>query len=141
MQKIVDSYQAQSFEIAVGSQDNDLRLALNLQRELGDLAARDMSDEAKWFTVMGDPPMRSVFETAFGLPSSIGQLDIDRQLEMFRERANAQLGSDSFVQFIRDEAAMDKLTVRFLAKAQLNQIPVDHSPTANALSLLQVRSQ
>jgi len=138
MQDITDQYKAQSFEIAVGEQSNDMRLALNLNRELGTLAARDMSEDAKWFTVMGNPPLRSVFETALGLPSSIGQLDIDRQLEMFRERSEAQLGSSSFSQFVTDDDAIDNLTTRFLARAQLNQTTISYSPAATALTLLQI---
>lgn len=139
MQEVADQYLAQSFEIAVGEQDNDMRLALNLQRELGELANRDISDDAKWFTIMGNPPMRSVFETALGLPSSVGQLDIDRQLEIFKDRADAQLGGFSFDQFAQqDSDAIDALTTRFLARSQLNQITTSYSPAATALTLLQI---
>lgn len=137
MQEIANQYMAQSFEVAVGQQSNDMRLALNLQRELPELVSDDMSNDAKWFTIMGNPPLRSVFETALGLPSSVGQLDIDVQLGIFKDRAESQLGSSSLDQFLNDSEATDNLTTRFLARAQLAQNTVDFSPAATALTLLQ----
>ena len=90
--RIVAAYRARQFEVAVGAQSPDMRLALGLERELADLAARDLSENAMWFTVMATPPLRTVFESAFGLPPSIGTLDIDRQLELFKDRARAAFG-------------------------------------------------
>ena len=137
VQDVADQYMAQSFEIAVGEQNNDMRLALNLQRELPDVASQNISDDAKWFTIMGNPPLRNVFETALGLPSSVGQLDIDVQLGIFKDRAESQLGSSSFDQFLEGSEATDDLTTRFLARAQLAQNSIDFSPAATALTLLQ----
>ncbi len=67
-ERIVAAYEARGFEEAVGEQDPAMRLALNLERELPTIAGRDVSDSTRWFTIMGTPPLRQVFETAFGLP-------------------------------------------------------------------------
>lgn len=136
MQKIADLYQAQSFETSVGEIDNDMRLALYLQRELPELAASSSSTDTKWFTVMGNPPLRQVFETALGLPKSVGQLDIDQQLGIFKDRAEQVFGSDGFDQFMTEQGA-DDLTTKFLARAQLAQITSALSPASTALVLLQ----
>jgi len=136
MEAIADRFKAQSFEIAVGEQDNDMRLALNIQRELKDLATSDMSDDAKWFTVMGNPPMRQVFETALGLPSATGQLDIDQQLGIFKDKAAANFGSSGFSVFSTEDGIED-LTTRFLARSQLSQFGSSFSPASTALILLQ----
>ena len=50
-------------------------------------------DNARWFGMMGNPPLRSVFETAMGLPSSIAQIDLDQQLEQFQFVLFASVGS------------------------------------------------
>ena len=42
--KIITAYRARSFEAAVGAQDSDMRLALNAERELKDLAGKTSSD-------------------------------------------------------------------------------------------------
>ncbi|UWQ91322.1 DUF1217 domain-containing protein [Rhodobacteraceae bacterium M382] len=136
MQNIVDRFREQSFEVAVGEQNNDMRLALNMQRSLKDLATGDMSEDAKWFTVMGNPPLRQVFETALGLPSATGQLDIDQQLGIFKDRAVANFGSSTFAQFSTD-AGIEDVTIRFLARSQISQIGASVSSASTALILLQ----
>lgn len=68
--KIIAAYRARSFEAAVGEQDGNLRLAMNAERELKELAAKSGSDNTKWYTVLGSTPLRKVFETALGLPQA-----------------------------------------------------------------------
>lgn len=87
------------FEVAVGNRDENMRLALDADRGLAELAARGGSEVAKWFNLMGNPPVRRVMERALGLPNSVGALDIDRQLSMFRDRARDVFGSDTVSQF------------------------------------------
>jgi hypothetical protein len=116
--KILDLYKARQFEAAVGEQDGDLRLALNLERELPALAGKTSSEDTKWLTVMGNTALRSVFETALGLPKSIGTLNIDQQLAAFKAKAAAQFGSETLSQF-SDPATMDWLTKRFLLRSEI----------------------
>lgn len=116
--KILTAYRTRQFEVAVGERAPDLRLALNVQRELPALAAKTNSSEnAKWFTVMGSAPMRKVFEKALGLPSSLGILDLDKQLETFKAKAKSQLGNDAIAQFT-DPAKVEGLVRRFLLRAE-----------------------
>ena len=83
--EIEEAYIARSFEAAVGEQDQNMRLALGLERELSALSDSGLSETAAWFTIMGTPPLRAVFESAFGLPPQTGALDLDRQLEIFQD--------------------------------------------------------
>jgi hypothetical protein len=117
-QDIVEAYLTREFEIGVGETDETMRLALNLDRELPEIASRSVSDDTKWLTVLGNPPLRRVFETAFGLPQSFGALDLDRQLEEFKDRAARSLGIDSFTDFAEADQRAE-LTRRFLALAQI----------------------
>ena len=59
-------------------------------------------------------------ETAFGLPSSFGKLDIDRQLDVFRERALETFGVSEVSEF-GAEALKSNIIDRFLLKDQLKQ--------------------
>ncbi|WP_308915876.1 DUF1217 domain-containing protein [Jannaschia sp. LMIT008] len=90
--RIEARFREQSFEAAVGQADNSMRLALNAKRELADVVTGEGSENSKWFTIMGTPPLRSVLEGALGLPASFGALDIDRQLEVFKDRAAGAFG-------------------------------------------------
>ncbi|MFW5654211.1 MAG: DUF1217 domain-containing protein [Roseicyclus sp.] len=123
------------FERAVGEQDEDMRLALTVQRELPDLAARGFNDRTGWLSILGNPPLRKVFETAFGLPSSIGTLDLDRQVEDFRRAATRVLGTSEVSQF-RDPAATEELIKAFTLRSQLASGPALTTPGLSALTLL-----
>jgi hypothetical protein len=122
------------FEVAVGSRSASMRLALNAEREVAALAAKTSSDDAKWFTVMGNAPLRTVFQTAFNLPSSFASVDIDQQLGVFKERAQQFFGDDSFAQFA-DPAKLDALLRRYLTLADQGAASV--SGASAALQLLQ----
>lgn len=135
-ERIVAAYEARGFEEAVGEQDPAMRLALNLERELPTIAGRDVSDSTRWFTIMGTPPLRQVFETAFGLPRSFGTLDVDRQLEIFQDKARSAFGDEGVAQFA-DPGRREELTRIYLARSQLSQgFGTDTSPAGTALALL-----
>ncbi|WP_424985698.1 DUF1217 domain-containing protein [Microbulbifer sp. S227A] len=135
MAEIVDDYKIQSFEVSVGEQNDTMRIALYAQRELENLANEDMSEDAKWFTLMGLPPLRSMFETALGLPAAFGQIDIDQQQEILRDKTRAITGDDTVAQFLETENA-ERMTQLFLARSQIAEIGSGASATANALTLL-----
>lgn len=136
--QIIAAYKARAFESAVGQQNDDMRLALNAERELQALAQKSSSDETKWFTVMGSAPLRSVFEKALGLPSGFGALDLDQQLSMFRDKASRAFGDSRIDQFT-DPEAIEKLVRTFLIRSEVSAGISFSSPAAMALQLLQSR--
>ncbi len=113
-----------------------MRIALFAQRELPDLAADSQSENTKWFTIMGQAPLRKLFETMLGLPASFGGIDLDKQLEVFKERAQSILGDDSIAQF-SDPEALDKLITIYQARSQINLFAASTSSASTALTLLQ----
>lgn len=135
-ERIVDLYKVQQFEVAVGQQDETMRIALFAQRELADLAQSGQSKDAQWFSIMGVPPLRTLMETALGLPTSFAQLDIDKQRGVFQEKARLQLGSDEISDIVRPEA-LKQLTNAYLARAQINSVNQALSSASVALTLLQ----
>jgi hypothetical protein len=134
--EITARYRQVSFEIAVGNQDDSLRLALNAERELAEIAAeRSDSENALWFRIMGTPPLRKVFEVALGLPQSFAQLDLDRQLEVFKSRSENQLGIAQLGD-LADSEILGGLVERYLLRDQVAGMQAQSS-NAIALSLLQ----
>mgnify|MGYP002629290500 CR=1 FL=1 len=134
--KTLEAYRTRQFEAAVGEQNGDLRLAMNAERELGKLAARDSSDETKWFSIMGSAPLRQVFEKALGLPSSFAALDLDQQLSTLREKTERSFGSKDVAQF-SDPGKIEALMRKFLVRSEALAGFSATSPGAIALTLLQ----
>jgi hypothetical protein len=134
--EIIDKFHAQEFEISVGDQDETLRLAMNAERTLPEISGTSISDDAKWFRVMGTPPLRKVFETALGLPSGFGQLDIDQQLGVFRDKVESRFGVKEVSDIANDPELMQKLVQTYLLQAEAQSFAQTSAGTI-ALSLLQ----
>ncbi|MDP3341310.1 DUF1217 domain-containing protein [Frigidibacter sp.] len=132
---IIAAYQDRQFEEAVGEVNDEMRLAMNARRELEKLAGKQSSEDTKWFTILGSAPLRSVFQTAFGLPTSFAAIDLDQQLGTMKSRADRYLGSSEVAQF-SDPAQVDDLIKLFLLRSQAQQV-ASISSGAAALTLLQ----
>jgi len=135
-QKITDAYKVRQFEKAVGESDSSMRLALNLEREIGKYANGANPETVSWFQLMANPPLREVFETAFGLPKSVGTLDIDRQRELFQD-ANARVFGSRSMDVFKDPENVDKLLRNFFAQEQINNGPGPLTRGTAALTLMQ----
>jgi hypothetical protein len=133
--EILTQFRTRTFETAVGDQNNAYRLAMNAEREVPALAARTTSETAKWYAVLGNTPMRNLFQTAFGLPSSFAAIDLDQQVSVMKEKAKATFGADTVSQFSQP-AKMDALVRRFLFRSEIQEIGSGTSPAAIALTLL-----
>lgn len=133
---IIDRFERIEFEVAAGQQNEAMRFALYAERQMGELAQSDMSNDAKWFTLMGEPPLRNLFEKAFNLPSAFGQIDIDQQLGVLKDRANKEFGSDDLSIFA-DPARVQDLITKFVVRDQISQFNSTYSSNAIALTLLQ----
>lgn len=133
-QDIVSRYRAQEFELAIGDQNEDMRLGLNALRTLPDIVSADISEDAKWFRIMGNPPLRRVFETALGLPGSFAKIELDQQLGVFKDKLSQKFGGD-LSQFTED-GAREELVQKFLVLSQVQQVS-RAQPGSVALTLLQ----
>lgn len=134
--EIITRYQNKQFELAVGNQDNSMRLALNLAGELADISKSETSNDIKWFSIMGNTPLRTVFETALGFPQSFGRIDIDQQRTAFKERAEATFGTDKIADFSGPEI-QEKLVRLYLVRNEVNAGQSGLSGGSTALTLLQ----
>lgn len=135
-EEIVARYESRQFERAVGEVDGAMRQALSLETSLADVLSQASSPNAQWFAVMGNPPLRQMFETAFGFPASFGSLDIDQQLTAFKERAESVFGTDRVADFA-DPANREKLIRLFLVRSEAGATGTGTSAAGIALTLLQ----
>lgn len=135
--EIISAYTERSFEIAVGEQDEDMRLALSLNREVSAVISSGGSDDTQWYKVLGSAPLKLMFEEALFLPSEFGSVAIDKQVDILKDATQSIFGKSSFDVF-HDADNIDKLRTRFLLASQMNnQQPVVGASAA--LSLLQNR--
>lgn len=134
--KTLALHRTKQFEAAVGSQNNTFRLGLNAERELGELARGSASDDTKWFTILGNAPLREVFQTALGLPSSFASIDLDKQLATLKARTKAQFGSSGIGQFT-DPEKVQKLIRSYLARDEIAATSSAFGSSSAALQLLQ----
>ena len=133
--EILSQFRARSFETAIGAQNNTYRLALNAEREIPLLAERATSDTAKWYAILGSPPLREVVQTALGLPKSFATIDLDQQVAVLKEKTAAAFGTTTVSQF-SDPKKMDALVRQFQFRAQIQEQGAASSPASIALALL-----
>ena len=134
-EKITEAYESRAFDAAVGDSDDTLRLALNFRREITRYANGAEPDGYTWFEVLGDKPVRAVLESAFGLPSDFGSLDIDRQRGDMRDKLS-DLAGDSSLAVFNDPEVVEAALTRFLARSAAANGPNANTPGATALTLL-----
>ena len=136
-QKITAAYKTRAFEAAVGETDEDMRLALNFQRSIADLAGAEGEKGGSWYSVIGDKNLSKVVQYAFGLPTkSFGTLDVDKQRDILMKKCDAVFGTSDLSVF-QDPRNVSKLIDRFLARSQLENGSTNTSGSSPALTLLQ----
>jgi len=133
---IIARYKTLEFERAVGEVDNDMRLAMNFKREMPDIADSDSEDATLWFQIMGNRPLRELVAAALNIPTSVAQLDVDRQQEIFESRARQVFG-DGSPKIFTDPEVIDDAIRRFFLNRQIQNGPSASTPGFTALTLLQ----
>ena len=132
---VIDRYQTLEFEKAIGEEDNDLRLALNFRREIGELAVSDVAGDTAMFRILGSRPLREVMQSVFNLPPAFASIDIDRQVDVFQEKFRDEFGSDAVQVFQNPELVEDAIR-KFLVRQSVNSGPSPLTPGFAALALL-----
>lgn len=134
-ERVARDYVREAFAVEVGNEYPSLRLALGAERELNHIAEMDVSENARWFLVMGNPPLRKVVETAFNLPSSLGRLELDQQLAIFKEKYRAQFG-DAGLEDVTKDGRVSTIIDHFLLKEQIKNNASQLTSSNIALALL-----
>ncbi len=135
LEAIADAFEAASFETAVGEVDDSMRLALNYQSDISRVVGEGSSEEAILYRILGDVPVRTVLETATGLPTSIRALPVEQQAEMLKGALQRSFGIND-VKELATEGKVEKVIQRFHALRSVSEGASTYSSAANALTLL-----
>jgi hypothetical protein len=131
---IIDRYNQRSFEKNIGSRYPEIEIALNAQRELPEIASSSLSENTKWYQILGSAPLRRVFEISYGLGSDFSTLPIDRQLKEIKSKFQQFTGTSS-VSFLEKAHVVELVVQRYLLRSQIADISLNYSH-ANALTIL-----
>lgn len=115
-QGTVDRFVRQQLEEQVGSDNENVRLALYFQRKAPGLTNA--------FQVLADPALLQVVQTALGIPKESSAMPIDKQAEAISERLDFEK--------LKDPEELNKFLVRFSAMADVQAGP----PLSAALTVL-----
>lgn len=135
IEDLIQNYEDRAFQIAVGDQEPDLRLALNFKSEIADMANGAASDTSFWYKVIGNSPVMEVFKSAFILPTGFENLDVDKQADYLQKRAEQVIGNDPR-SVLATEDGMQTTIRKFLLQRQMENGPDAFTPGASALALL-----
>lgn len=96
-QAVVDKYVRQSLEEDEGAENEAVRLALYFKRAAPEVASS--------YGVLADPALWKVVSTIYGLPESMGSIDVDRQAEIVDKVLD--------VEDLKDPEKLERLIQRF----------------------------
>jgi hypothetical protein len=115
-QGTVDRFIQQAFEEQVGSDNENVRLALYFQRKAPEITNA--------FQILADPALLKVVQTALGLPKESSSMPIDKQAEIITKKLD-------FAE-LKDPVKLQKFLTRFTTLADVNAGP----PMSAALTIL-----
>lgn len=134
-ESIAQRYIDRAFESRVGDVNTDMRLAMNFRRDAVRIAGNAAVDRIGWFEIIGQRPLRVVMETALGLPSSVGTVDIDKQKQLFELKFKNLFGADS-LSSLSDPEMVDAVLKRFFLQSEIQNGPSASTPGMAAVSIL-----
>ncbi|WP_119680944.1 DUF1217 domain-containing protein [Indioceanicola profundi] len=102
-QQLVDRYMTQRFEEQAGQSNEALRLGLYFQRKAGQIE--------NWYNVLADPALSQVMRAALNLPEEMSKTDVDRQVDMFKDKLD--------IKKLQDPAEVGKLIERFMVMSDV----------------------
>ena len=113
----VANYLRQTLEENAGASNEGVRLALYFERKAPEITS--------FYSVLADPALATVVRTALGLPSSIAQADLDRQVQMMEKRLD--------VEDFQNPKALEKFMRRFSAMWEISNPATTPASAAMAL--------
>jgi len=99
----VERYMRQTLEEDAGKQNEGVRLALYFQRKAPDFRS--------YYELLADKAVAQVVRTALGFPPALAQADIDKQVELIKERIE--------IEDFKDPEKLDEFLKRFTTMWEL----------------------
>lgn len=116
-QGVVDKYVRQTLEEDTGAQSEGARLALYFERAAPSITTT--------YSILADSALMKVVQVAFGIPSEIGALDIDKQAAIYEQRLD--------IEDLKDPEKLQNLLTRFTAMYDATETPTPAASPALAL--------
>lgn len=113
----VANYLRQTLEENAGASNEGVRLALYFERKAPEITS--------FYSILADPALATVVRTVLGLPSSIAQADLDRQVQMMEKRLD--------VEDFQNPKALEKFMRRFSAMWEISNPAT--TPASAAMTL------
>ena len=135
VEQIGENFETAAFRIAVGDVDENMRLSLNYQQKIVDIAGTGSSNDAIAYRILGNPPVKAVMETALNLPSDISKQPIEKQAEILRDKLRSSFGISDLSQ-LTDPDNVNAVIRRFHVMETVNNGPSAMTPGYAALTLL-----
>ncbi len=117
-QGTVDNYVRQTLEETAGKQNEGVRLALYFQRKASGITSA--------YSILADPALLKVAQTALSIPSETGSQDIDRQASLITARLK--------VTDLQDPKKLEKFLTRFTSLYELQNSTATTSPSVMLIS-------
>ncbi|WP_348764513.1 DUF1217 domain-containing protein [uncultured Henriciella sp.] len=130
-----EDFETAAFRIAVGDVDENMRLSLNYQQKIVDIAGTGASNDAIAYRILGNVPVKTVLEKALNLPSDLSKQPIEKQAEMLRDKLSSSFGISDLGDLVMPDN-VDAVIRRFHVMETVNNGPSALTPGYTALTLL-----
>ena len=130
-----EDFETAAFRIAVGDVDENMRLSLNYQQKIVDIAGTGASNDAIAYRILGNVPVKTVLEKALNLPSDLSKQPIEKQAEMLRDKLSSAFGISDLGDLVMPDN-VDAVIRRFHVMETVNNGPSALTPGYTALTLL-----
>lgn len=134
-EKIREDYIRSEFETRIGEEDNSMRIALYAQRELKTVLAEDKSQDSKWLSILGSPPLAEFIQVSLGFNKSLVNLPIDSQLTALKSAAKRSFGITDISALSQPET-FERAVALYLTRAEMEASAHGANRFATALALL-----
>jgi hypothetical protein len=135
IEQLGDDFENAAFRVAVGDVDENMRLSLNYQQKIVDIAGTGSSDEAILYKMLGNVPVKTVLQSAMNLPADLSKQPIEKQAEILKAKLQSTLG----ITDLADLTSLDKIDdvlKRYHVMETVNNGPSALTPGYTALTLL-----
>ena len=130
-----EDFETAAFRIAVGDVDENMRLSLNYQQKIVDIAGTGASNDAIAYRILSNVPVKTVLEKALNLPSDLSKQPIEKQAEMLRDKLSSAFGISDLGDLVMPDN-VDAVIRRFHVMETVNNGPSALTPGYTALTLL-----
>lgn len=135
IEQLGDNFESAAFRLAVGDVDENMRLGLNYQQQIIDIAGTGSSNNAIAYRILGNVPVKTVLEKALNLPSDLSKQPIEKQAEILRDKLSSAFGISDLSDLVSPDN-IDAVIRRFHVMETINNGPSALTPGYTALTLL-----